>query len=241
MRIQPLRPRADFVLGFLGAIALLDVVATWSDWEMLQYLEGIQRGMEPVEEVANTIDERRAAIGLLQGGLYLACAVAFAMWMHRAYRALVDARLPALRFSPAWAAGGFFVPILNLFRPFQVMREIDQAAAWLSGDSGEAREWQAAPRSLRVVVWWALWIATGVVGNIATRGMLRAEELEGIVRASLWTLLSDASGPPAAIAAMFVVARITQRIERARVRLDREPPPLPSASDAATRTGLHES
>jgi Domain of unknown function (DUF4328) len=241
MRIEPLRSRADFALGFLGAIALLDVVATWSDWEMLQYLEGIQRGMEPVEEVANTIDERQAAIGLLQGGLYLVCAVAFSMWMHRAYKALVAARLPGLRFTPAWAAGGFFVPILNLLRPFQVMREIDQAAAWLSGDSGEAREWRAAPRSRRVVVWWALWIATGVVGNIATRGMLRAEELDEIVHATLWTLVSDASGPPAAIAALLVVARITSRIELARSRFDREPPPLPPSSDAAIRSGLHES
>jgi hypothetical protein len=115
MRIEPLRSRADFVLGFLGALTLLDLVATWADWEMLQYLEGIQRGVEPVEEVANTIDERQAAIGLLQSGLYLACAVAFPMWMHRAYKALVAARLPGLRYSPAWAAGGFFVPVLNRF------------------------------------------------------------------------------------------------------------------------------
>jgi hypothetical protein len=241
MRIEPLRSRADFALGFLGAIALLDVAATWSDWEMLQYLEGIQRGVEPVEEIANAIDERQAAIALLQGGLYLACAVAFAMWMHRAYKALVAARLPGLRYSPAWAAGGFFVPFLNLFRPLQVMREIDPAAAWLSGEMRGATHWRASPRSLRVVVWWMLWLVTGIAGNVSTRMMLRAEELDEIVDASWWTLCSDASGPPAAIAALLVVARITSRIERARTRLDREPPPLPVASDAAIRSGLHES
>ena len=50
------------------------------------------------------------------------------MWMFRAYNN-VDAVAPgARRYDGGWAIGSWFVPILNLFRPKQIINDIWRAA-----------------------------------------------------------------------------------------------------------------
>jgi hypothetical protein len=55
---------------------------------------------------------------------FVAGAIAIPMWCHRAYRNLPALGAGVVRFSPGWAAGSWFVPVLNLFRPYQVLREL---------------------------------------------------------------------------------------------------------------------
>ena len=64
--------------------------------------------------------------------------------------------------TPPWAVGWFFVPIALLFKPFQAVKEAWQSAlapeAWRSGRPPAVLGW-----------WWALWIISGIVGNLAFR------------------------------------------------------------------------
>lgn len=76
-------------------------------------------------------------------------AIAVPMWMHRAFRNLPALGEQGMRWSPAWAAGGWFVPFANLYIPYQVMLVL-----WSSfGDQ----------RSLPQL-WWTAWIAALVLG-----------------------------------------------------------------------------
>ncbi|HEX6850502.1 MAG TPA: DUF4328 domain-containing protein [Candidatus Polarisedimenticolaceae bacterium] len=149
--------------------------------------------------------------------LSIGAVVAFCMWFHRVY-----ANLPALghatpRFTPGWAVGYFFIPILNLFRPYQAARE-----AWirtedaLAGDTGGF----AVERGAGLVgVWWALWIAMNLVSNFenmapATSGgaadaaFLRSVQLVGV-------LLTTA----ATTAAIAMVLGLTGRQRKAAAKL----------------------
>jgi len=93
------------------------------------------------------------AILAFGGGMLLAylgllgAALAVPMWMHRCYR-----NLPALgsrgHFSPAWAAGCWFVPIANLVLPYLAVRDI-----WAASRPGG--RWNAA----LLVTWWIAWLA----------------------------------------------------------------------------------
>jgi hypothetical protein len=58
-------------------------------------------------------------------------ALFFLLWTYRSYRHLSALSDRDLRFSPGWAVGWFFAPIMNLFRPYQVMKEI-----WEESDPG---------------------------------------------------------------------------------------------------------
>ena len=95
------------------------------------------------------------------------------------YRASVNAHATGaeMTITPGWAVGWYFVPIANLFKPFQAMKEI-----WLA--SHYQPLYETAPPLLSA--WWALWIVSNVLGNISFR--LSADQ------ASLAAMLDFADG-----------------------------------------------
>ena len=73
-------------------------------------------------------DTRVGMIGLGQGALWAACAIAFISWMHRAY-SNIQALPPAYpRYATGWTIGAWFVPILNFFRPQEARRSSGPAS-----------------------------------------------------------------------------------------------------------------
>jgi hypothetical protein len=95
----------------------------------------------------------------------LISAITFLMWFHRVHRNLRSLRATEIIYSPAWAVGSFFVPILNVILPFQIMREV-----WRGSDPRTAADVPTTPRyasvSVMVVCWWALWIVMALFGPL---------------------------------------------------------------------------
>ena len=76
-------------------------------------------------------------------GLLLCSGLVFLCWL---YRAACNARALGARgmqVSPAWAVGGFFVPIIHLFLPYQAVKEI-----WVNGSV------DSEPDSIWLKIWW---------------------------------------------------------------------------------------
>lgn len=117
----------------------------------------LQRAFGPPITVPARSPVAVVAIVAFAGGMLLAylgllgAALAVPMWMHRCYR-----NLPALgsrgHFSPAWAAGCWFVPIGNLVLPYLAVRDI-----WAASRPGG--RWNAA----LVAAWWIAWLAAWVL------------------------------------------------------------------------------
>lgn len=143
-------------------------------------------------------------VALVNVLVHLTCVVLFCVWFHRAYGNLLALGEPRLRFAPGWAPGSFFVPILNLFRPYQIAREIWQR----SGADGGGL----------VVAWWTLFLASGVVGLL--EGRLLFDPALGRVVAVLGTLLSVVA---ALVTALMV--RVVVRLQERRFRRTLEEPP----------------
>jgi hypothetical protein len=86
-----------------------------------------------------------ALLGLVAG------AACFIPWFHRAYKNLTTWH--ATRFKSGWAIGGWFVPFLNLVRPYQIAKEL----ATLSGPK-PTKATNALP------LWWGM-VIVSAVGN----------------------------------------------------------------------------
>jgi hypothetical protein len=69
------------------------------------------------------------------------------MWAYRCQRNLPGLGASGLRYSPAWAAGAWFIPLGNLVVCYNVVREIWLASA--PNGRGEPLVW----------LWWAYWLA----------------------------------------------------------------------------------
>jgi len=90
-------------------------------------------------------------VGLLQAVLLLGIAAYFLAWTYRLSRNGRAFGVTGLRTAPAWAVLFFFVPLLNLYRPYQTFREI-----WQASDPAQAAgAWRKARPPALLGFWWA--------------------------------------------------------------------------------------
>lgn len=213
--MESLESRARIVMILLVLIIGFDAVGILSEMSMTAYLTDIQRGAVEDETRAAIIDMRQAVIGVIQILLLITCGITFLLWFHRAHKNLGSAGLSGLEYSPRWATGGFFVPILNWYRPFQVMREVWRGSAFLSRTSS-ASNWNVVRTSPLVILWWGLFVFSGSLGSSSFRFSLADESLPELLSASYASIGAQIVDIPAAIVAILLVQRITEFQEKAR-------------------------
>ena len=169
------------------------------------------------ELIAN--DDRQGAVSGFLLVAHIALVVAFCIWVHRASKNLQALEVVGQRFSPGWAVGWWFVPIMNLFRPYQVTREI-----WRGSHPSVTRQdphaWHNAPLTPILGWWWGIWLASNFVLLGAWRALtsddVAAEEL---ITANYFSLASDALTIVAAVLAFMLVRGITANQEAKHLRL----------------------
>ena len=95
-------------------------------------------------------------------GFYVAffvSAVAVCRFVFRAMRNLHLVGAPSAEMAPGWAVGWYFVPIANLFKPVEGMRQIVDGSREAAGKGTDD-----APS---LALWWGTWLTGSVVGNVA--------------------------------------------------------------------------
>jgi hypothetical protein len=141
-------------------VALLAINAAWAVWDIsllvreISLLERIDLGGLVSFAEGTALEEQILASTNGFGLLFVASVVVGCMWQFRGQRNLTLAGRPSLRFTPGWAVGWWFIPIANLWKPFQAVREL-----WSRSDPDE--------RSYVVRGWWVLglWWATWLISN----------------------------------------------------------------------------
>ncbi len=106
-----------------------------------------QRGLTPPTFTNESISPWFYLLGLLA----LAALVVTLVWQHRAASAARALGFPTTH-SPGWGVGSWFVPIINLWFPYQAIRDC------LPHDD---------PNRARILQWWLAYIVGGLVGGAA--------------------------------------------------------------------------
>lgn len=158
-------------------------------------------------EAAEANDMRQAFIGLLGLVVLIVTAVFFIQWFRRAYNNLHLLGTP-LEHSEGWAAGSWFVPILNLFRPYHIMKEIwEKTIANLRKVNQNLTH--QIPSNWRTLVsfWWGFWITSSIIENIGFRISMKAETAEMLAAVSVLDIVANLLSIPAA----FLIIQIIQK------------------------------
>ena len=126
---EPGRTRAFFVAGCLSLYILLSLISAVVDFSRIELSSKIAAGVRvPAAQVTNS-DALTLLIRLSLVVVVLLTTVSFLAWIYRAHKNLKALGAMDLKYSPGWAIGGFFVPLLNMVRPYQVVTEIWKARA----------------------------------------------------------------------------------------------------------------
>ena len=224
-RFVSLNTRSLVATALLVLFVTITLVAVVSDQAQISLLKRAiaEGGVSQAEADAN--DARQGTVAIAQILILIVAGVSFLVWFHRAHKNLPALGAAGLDYSPGWAVGGFFVPFLNLYRPFQVMREIWKASDPHTTDSGS---WRTAPSSPLVSLWWAFFLISGAAGYLlVTLGGRDTSTVEGVLTMSRAALLSDILNIPDAVLAILLVRTITSRQEEKNGLLDSLTAPAP--------------
>lgn len=147
-------------LTVLFAVALpaliLVLVARGGQWSVIgDMLDGESVTQKDLDDA----DDFFTGVWVLYVLLTIALAVVWAVWFRR-LRLNAEVFAPgAHRFSPGWAAGAWFTPVVNLWFPKQIANDIWRA----SSPQGP----HAANRGL-LNGWWVTWIVAMVMNSIGS-------------------------------------------------------------------------
>jgi hypothetical protein len=90
--------------------------------------------------------------------LFVVALVLFLRWLHLSYRNLLELGTRDLRFTPGWAVGYWFVPVLNIWRPAEVLGDL-----WRATDPRADDGWRSLRSSPLIGWWWAIGLVAGPV------------------------------------------------------------------------------
>lgn len=150
---------------------------------------------------------RQQFLDLLFGGLAVATAITFGNWIVRANRNARALCAHGLRVSPGWAVGFFFIPLVNLWRPYQAMKDL-----WRASES--PNDWGSVPVGAVVRNWWTLWILHGGIGYLAMRieieAQLRPAKSDDLQLAPLLSMFQYALYVALCVVSISLVSRIAK-------------------------------
>lgn len=193
----------------LWGVALTDAVAIPAGLIYARYLQSLDP-TAVIEELELAASELAyALVGIAQLAALIIAAVLFIRWFHLAHRNLASLSDQVAIRDSRWTIWGFFVPILNLIRPQQMMREI-----WtITSDRWQeeaARVVGLTRPSDHVNLWWGLFLATSFLENVLARVTWQATTAQETLWATWATLFADAFDIAAVVVALLLVRSVTE-------------------------------
>jgi hypothetical protein len=185
-----------------------DLITVISGIAQYNLLNSALAGAEITQSAAEANDTFYGIAGFLQVTAFILTAVFFLMWLYRAHKNLVPLGSSNLQYSPKWAVGGFFVPFLNLVRPYQVAKEIFQNSIPPEDSFIFSNSDYKAPSENIIKNWWGSFIIMSFAGNFAGRYYMRAESIQEILSATNVNMVADCLSVVAAILAIKMVKSI---------------------------------
>jgi Domain of unknown function (DUF4328) len=212
------------VLRALLAVGIIvDVVSILVTFLEVQTLERLRRGEASPQEAVDAID-RSGVVGIVVGAVYLGTIVIWLVWQHRGQANLHALAIPRLTYSPGWAVGWWLIPVANLWKPFQTVREL-----WKASGGGEAW-WRIATWPV-IGWWWACWIIFNLLYNATTRFWSSdSASLERLIAGDGFSIAGDLVSIVGAILAVSIVRSVTER-QAGIVQLVADRIPVPARPD----------
>ena len=207
------RTRANWTIALVAAVCLVSVL----------YLLVLDRELDAVTDTRNSqgaileVAEDVAGVATLFLFVYVASAVAFLMWQFRVSGNTRRFGISNQRFSPRWGVVTWFIPIVNLFLPYQVIAEI-----WRGSTSTNEESWDKSSVPFVMGVWWGCHLLGALIllsiGEEVTQAYI------------LMDMLGTGATLTAGAIVIYLVKRITDRQEENNQHIS---PQIPTQASGA--------
>ena len=208
--MQELKPNeqrsqnAILLIWIALAVNCISLVSSYFQYDLLQTAAN---GGEISAETVTSNDNREQVIGIIQIIVFVLSAITFIQWFRRAYFNL-HLRVNHLSHSEGWAAGCWFMPIVNLFRPYQIMKELFQEThLFLKRNDVHTREHLSTSF---LSLWWTFWIIDWFVGRFVFKYSMKAETIDELTTTTIAEMVSNGIGIILAIITVNVITEYSK-------------------------------
>ncbi len=155
----------SFLFYILAELALvLSNVLALDFWDKFQ--NNKFENDDALVAAATSLDMHQGLAGGIYTIAFVVSVVAFSKFFYRAMNNLHVVGAAHVVTSPFKTIGYYFVPILNLWKPLGAINQI-----WRGSHNPGGGDSETPPM---IGWWWALWVTTGIFGNISIRYQVRA-------------------------------------------------------------------
>ena len=154
--------RAKNAITLILIVMIVKAISIFSNYHQYRLLQSVSHGNKISIEAATNNDLIQRIISITYLIVFIISAITFIQWFRRAYFNL-NIKVDSLENSDGWAAGCWFVPVLSLFMPYLIMKELyDKTNSLLL----KQFDTYIKRSTLFVGWWWTLWITVNIFGYV---------------------------------------------------------------------------
>jgi len=185
--MRPNAQRAKSVIVLLWILIVIQLISLVLLYLRYEYATSIRDFLPSfVFEIWDETVLATVVLNYLNVAVNIAVVVVFICWFRRAYYNL-HLLTNKLSFSEGWAAGAWFVPFINLVRPYRIMKEMVEESQDLLVEH-KLDDYNDA-RVRRVIMWWTFWIVNSIVSRFILRAELMSPTLETQIKLCIASMI----------------------------------------------------
>lgn len=213
-RLKPNDQRAKVAVILIWIVMSISIITIISCYFQNVLLKKALRGESISSVVANSNDMRQSIIVISFLVFYIISAFTFIMWFRRAYFNL-HLKVKNLAHSEGWAAGSWFVPLMNLGRPFNIMKELFYESTRVLERAGVSEKKEV--NFNLISLWWGLWIFEGISDRALARYSKDHQQISELIFATNWEIVNSLVMIPLAIVTIKVIKNYSIIEEKLRL------------------------
>lgn len=194
----------NFLLFLLVLSMVVSLVSVIFDYILLDLLNG---PIARLQEQADAFDRRQQMFGILYLLVFVITGITFLTWINRANKNCRNFGAKNMKFTSGWSIGYYFVPFLNLYKPYQAMKEI-----WKI--SKNPQNWENEKGSWLLVTWWWLWLVNGFISYATFKQTMKSETLKAIKFSTELDIVSEVIYFSLCIVSILMINSLINRQEK---------------------------
>jgi hypothetical protein len=201
--LKPNAQRAKVATIIFTIIIVLDILMIISDFLQIGLLNRIQLG-DFTNAEAESNDLRQTILAVIYIAFIITSIVTLILWFRRAYNNLHQLS-SRMEYGEGWAAGAWFVPFVNLVRPYKIMKELYVTSNKILIEKVD--NYKPLISTSIVGLWWTFYLISNFFSNFASRYAGDQTEIPKIITGSYFSLTSHALQIISGIVTIIVIKR----------------------------------
>ncbi|MBS4012982.1 MAG: DUF4328 domain-containing protein [Bacteroidetes bacterium] len=202
--LRPNEKRAKTAIMFIWIMLIIEIIAIVSEYFEYTLVKSVYDGFYVSVEETEANDTRQIIIGVLNLVFFTISGITFIKWFRRAYFNL-HIKVNNLSYKESWAAASWFVPIVNIYRSYQIMKELYIETGKILNTNASDAETSKSTSTYLLGIWWFLWLTSGFIGQFIIRLAFNAETLEDYMASNIANIVASIIGILLAIITVKII------------------------------------